>query len=118
MRWNEYWAVIKNAKTTSGECKYPNLLKFVSVLSSFPFSNAAVERIFSALKQIKTDRRSSLKSSSLVALLQSKMALKNGNLSAAKLQPSEHMLKLAAHMKTNATDEQVKKLRSEFLEEL
>ena len=77
MRWNEYWSIIKKLKTVTGDCKYPNLLRFVSVLASFPFSNAAVERTFSALKQVKTDWRSSLKSSSLTAILQTKMAMTN-----------------------------------------
>ena len=41
MRWNEYWSIIKKLKTATGDCKYPNLLRFVSVLASFPFSNLA-----------------------------------------------------------------------------
>ena len=116
MSWGKYWRVIRDAKTVTGEQKYPSLMQFVSIIASFPFSNAAVERTFSALKQVKSDRRSSLKSSSLVSLLQCKAAMKNGNTSAAKLQPSKQMLEFAAKMKANATDEQAKELRKKFLD--
>jgi hypothetical protein len=116
LSWDEYWKIIRDAKSPIGEQKYPNLCKFVSILASFPFSNAAVERIFSSLKLVKTDRRNSLKSSSLVSLLQMKMALKNESLTAPKLQPSQNMLKLAYNMKASATDNQAKDLRKKFVE--
>ena len=116
MSWNEYWQIIKAAKTATGEQKYPTLSKFVSILASFPFSNASVERVFSALKQVKTDRRTSLKSSSLVSLLQYRMKTKNEKLSAAKLQPEKHLLELAYTMKANATDQEVKDLKQLFLD--
>ena len=51
MSWNEYWQIIKAAKIATGEQKYPTLSKFVSILASFPFCNASVERVFSALKE-------------------------------------------------------------------
>lgn len=87
LHWDEYWNIVKNTKRPTGEQKYPVLLKFVEILASCPFSNAAVERIFSLLKLIKTDHRASLKSSSLVSLLQCKMAMKNTNITAASLTP-------------------------------
>jgi hypothetical protein len=74
MSWEQYWRVIRDAETVTGEQKYPSLMQFVSIIALFPFSNRAVERTFSALKQVKSDRRSSLKSSSLVSLLQCKAA--------------------------------------------
>jgi hypothetical protein len=104
LHWDEYWNAIKNTKRPTGEQKYPTLLKFVEILASHPFSNAAVERTFSLLKLIKTSHRSSLKSSSIVSLLQCKMNMKNGHASAATLVPSEQLLKFASKMKANATD--------------
>jgi hypothetical protein len=85
MSWEKYWQVARDAKTVTGEQKCPTLMKFISIFASFPFSNAAVERTSSELKQVKSDRRSSLKSSSLVSFLQCKAAMKNGNTFAAKL---------------------------------
>ena len=118
LNWNEYWIIIQDAKNPTREQKYPVLTKFVSILASFPFSNAAVERIFSSLKLIKTDRRASLKSSSLVSLNQFKMAMKNGKFSASGLQPNDGILNLAHNMKASATDEEVKDIRKKFIDEL
>ena len=90
LHWDEYWSIIiKNATIPTGEPKYPCLVSFVEIVASLPFSNAAVERTFSLLKQIKADHRTSLKSSSLVSLLQCRMALKNSKSSAALLTPSK-----------------------------
>ena len=69
LEWEKYWSYVKNAKVPSEEAKYPNLTKFVEVLASFPFPNAAVERIFSLLKRIKTDDRTRMKSSCLRKLI-------------------------------------------------
>ena len=56
MSWEKYWQVVRDAKTVTGEQKCPTLMKFISIFASFPFSNAAVERTFSELKQVKSDR--------------------------------------------------------------
>ena len=117
LHWDEYWNIIKNSKQPTGELKYQVLLKFVEIMASFPFSNAAVERTFSLLKLVKTDHRASLKSSSLVSLLQCKMAMKNTNTTAASLTPSKRVLKFADEMKANATDEQARELEVKFLDE-
>lgn len=47
--FNEYWVAIQDTKTPIGEAKYPNLIQFVAIVSSLPFANAAVERVFSQL---------------------------------------------------------------------
>jgi hypothetical protein len=118
LHWDEYWIAIRDAKTPTGDPRYPNLVHFVAILSSLPFTNAAVERVFSQLKLVKTDHRNSLKSMSLVSLLQSKTSLKNHHVTAASLKPSQNLLQLAADMRSNATDEQVKELRKEFLKKI
>lgn len=41
--------------------KWPNVLALCQLLFSLPFSNGRVERIFSTLKVIKTDRRTNLR---------------------------------------------------------
>jgi len=116
--WEEYWLAVRDAKTPMGEPKYPNLIKLFATLSSLPFSNAAVERVFSQLKLVKTDHRNSLKSMSLVSLLHSKLSLKNQGVTAASLHPSRELLKLAQDAKSDATDEEVKGLRKEFLKQI
>ena len=69
-------------------------MEFVGILASLPFSNAFVERIFSQLKLVKADQRNSLKSTSLVALLQAKMRMKNEEQTAASLRVHKGMLEL------------------------
>ena len=116
LSWDEYWSIIKNATIPTGEPKYPCLVTFVEIIASLPLSNAAVERIFSLLEQVKTDHRTSVKSASLVSLLQCKMALKNSKSSAARLKPGKKILDLASKMKANATDDEAKELRKKFLD--
>ena len=43
----EYWRVVFRKKTSLGEQAKPNLVKVVKTLLSLPYSNAAVERVFS-----------------------------------------------------------------------
>ena len=116
LSWDEYWSIIKNATIPTGEPKYPCLVTFVEIIASLPFSNAAVERLFSLLKQVKTDHCTSFGSASLVSLLQCKMALKNSKSSAARLKPGKKILDLASKMKANATDDEAKELRKKFLD--
>ena len=49
--------------------KWPNLIHLSELLFSLPFSNGHVERMFSALKIVKTNRRTKLKTSTLSDLL-------------------------------------------------
>jgi hypothetical protein len=118
LHWDEYWLNIRDTTTPTGEAKYPLLMAFVSILASLPFSNVSVEIIFSQLKLVKTDQRNSLKSTSLVSLLQAKMRMKNEHLTAASLRVHKGMLELAAKMKSYATDEETKELRKELLSKL
>ena len=74
--------------------------------------------MFSQLKLIKSDHRASLKEESLLALLSTKYAfLKKGKRQAILMEPSSEMLNLHKRMKSNADDEETRKLRVQFLEE-
>ena len=54
--------------------KWPNALRLCELGFSLPFSNAKVEKLFSSLKQIKTDRRTNLHTSTLNDLMEIKTA--------------------------------------------
>ena len=118
LHWDEYWLNIRDITTPTGEAKYPVLMEFVGILASLPFSNASVERIFSQFKLVKTDQKNSLKSTSLVSLLQAKMRMKNEHQTAASLRVDKGMLELAVKMKSCATDDETKELRKELLSKL
>ncbi|KAJ8028913.1 40S ribosomal protein S15 [Holothuria leucospilota] len=101
----DYWKTLFQLKDGQGNVMFPNLRKIVSVLLSLPFSNAAVERVFSQLKLIKNDHRSCLKQESLLGLLVTKFSLKQqGKMQAAQMDPSKTMLQLHSKMKSNADD--------------
>ena len=89
-----------------GDLKYPNLREVVACLMSLPFSNALVERLFSALKNVKSDCRNSLERESLVGLLHTQQGMKSYNLPAEKLNVADHpqLLKLVRKVKSNATE--------------
>ena len=65
----QYWKKILGLKTRSGEIKYPELRKCISLIFSSPFSNVPAERLFSLLKLIKKDIRNSMKNVTLVSLI-------------------------------------------------
>ena len=50
--------------------KWPNVLLICELLFSLPFSNGHIERMFSSLKVMKTDRRTNLTNSTLQDLLE------------------------------------------------
>ena len=55
-----FWRKILSMKTPCGSLRFKNLQKVMMYLLSLPFSNVVVERLFSSLKNIKTDNRNSL----------------------------------------------------------
>jgi hypothetical protein len=32
LQWDDYWKMVRDSQTASGEAKYPNLIKFVGIL--------------------------------------------------------------------------------------
>jgi hypothetical protein len=91
----EYWTAVFNAKNQGQQKINPAFTKVVTTLLSLPFSNAAVERVFSQLKLIKNDRRSALKQESLLALLSTKLSFsKKGKRRASSMDPTTEMINL------------------------
>ena len=67
-----YQRVWFNLHTAPDASKWPNILRLCELVFSLPFANGHVERMFSTLKIIKTERRTNLKSSTLLDLLEIK----------------------------------------------
>ncbi|KAK3880082.1 hypothetical protein Pcinc_015399 [Petrolisthes cinctipes] len=68
----EFWCSVQKLKSSDGTFLFPNLAKFMLCLLVLPHSSAAVERIFSQVKLIKTDIRNKLNTESINGLLLSK----------------------------------------------
>ena len=64
--YQKVWYKLHTAPDAS---KWPNILHLCELLFSLPFSSGHVERMFSMMKIIKTNKRTNLKSSTLSDLL-------------------------------------------------
>ncbi|KAG5883793.1 hypothetical protein JTB14_036670 [Gonioctena quinquepunctata] len=87
----QYCSEIFNLKNNAGVLLFPNLKKTLSLLLVLPFSNASVERIFSNVFNIKTDKRNLLNTSTLRAILATKQGVDNSG-GCVKFQPTKKML--------------------------
>ena len=65
----DFWLKISHQKSPMGEKKYCNLATLALQLLSIPSSNADSERVFSLVRRIKTEFRSSLQTDTLSALI-------------------------------------------------
>ena len=113
---DEFWKRQLLLKNDKGEPKFPNLIKVVGCAMSLPHSNASVERLFSHLRRIKTDIRSSLKSTSLVNLLHTKKGLERKGICSHQLTVDRLLQLDLERVKTNATDEEAKNIISKQFE--
>ncbi|KAK3879936.1 hypothetical protein Pcinc_015530 [Petrolisthes cinctipes] len=97
--WKKQLSLKKEHGT--GQPKFPNLCKIVGCALALPHSNAAVERIFSQLKLIKTETRNSFKTTSLVSLLHVKNALRKDGISVHQLPWNDNLRRALEHIECN-----------------
>ena len=64
----QFWLNVYNMKSPMGVYKYRNLATIALTLLSIPVSNADCERVFSHVRRIKTDIRSSLSTETISSL--------------------------------------------------
>ena len=100
----KFWQRRLDARSFNGKLKYPNLKKVVGSIMSLPSSNAAVERLFSHLKLVKTDTRNSLKRESLVGVIHTKEGMNANSLRSHELNVDKELLSCLRNVKSNATD--------------
>ena len=81
-------------------------MKIIGSTLTLPHSNAAVERIFSQVRLIKTDLRNSLKPCSLVSLLHLKNGLSRAGISAHELTLDIHLKDALNQVVSDATEEE------------
>ena len=100
-----FWKAQLSTLKSDGTPAYPNLTKLIGAALSLPHSNAAVERIFSELRLIKTDIRNCLSCPSLVSLIHTKHGLERANISAHQLLLNAKLRSALKCVKSNATAE-------------
>ena len=65
----QYWLRIKSMKSSTGELMYKELANAVLQLLAIPVSNADGERVFSLVRRVQTDFRSSMSTETLSSLV-------------------------------------------------
>ena len=65
----QFWVNVSHMKSPMGELKYQNLATLALKLLLIPVSNADSERVFSLVRRVKTNYRSSLSTETLSALI-------------------------------------------------
>lgn len=93
---SEFWCSVKKIKSSDGTPMFQNIANFMMNLLVLPHSSAAVERIFSQVKLIKTDIRNRLNTESINGLLLSKG--NGGSINCYEWEPSNCMIKSAQHL--------------------
>ncbi|XP_075533772.1 uncharacterized protein LOC142566774 [Dermacentor variabilis] len=67
-----FWAVVFTQKHCDGSAAFPALTEFVIAILCLPHSSAAVERVFSAVNNLKTKLRNKLSTETICGLLHTK----------------------------------------------
>ncbi|KAB0790114.1 hypothetical protein PPYR_15565, partial [Photinus pyralis] len=75
----EFWNTVENMRYGDDSPMFPVLTKFVFDILIFPHSSANVERTFSDVNLLKTNRRNKLSTSSIVGNLHAKTYLRRRN---------------------------------------
>lgn len=87
----EFWCSVKEIKSSDGTPIFSKLANFMLNLLVLPHSSAAVERIFSQVKLIKTDHRNRLNTTTMNGLLLTKGS--GGSVNCYEWEPSSAMVK-------------------------
>ncbi|KAF0707366.1 Reverse transcriptase domain-containing protein, partial [Aphis craccivora] len=71
-----FWAEVKKFKDASGSNPFEELADFAFMLLALPFSNAAVEKVFSQMNLVKTKTSNRMGSNLLISILHIRSGLK------------------------------------------
>lgn len=95
-----YWKYVFGFRNNAGMPRFKNLKCVVQFLLILPFSNASVERVFSALNNIKTENRNKLNTDTIAALLHTKQGVQEAG-GLIKFEPNTEMLRTKIWKKKN-----------------
>ncbi|CAL1672176.1 unnamed protein product [Lasius platythorax] len=88
---NEYWKKVFELKNAMGMPLFNHLKKVMQLLLVLPFSNASVERVFSTLKNCKTENRNSMNAETVISCLVTKQGIEDEG-DCIKFNPTKKML--------------------------
>lgn len=97
-------------RNVDGKRKFLQLPILVNYFMSLPFSNAAVERLFSDLKNIKTDKRNRLDNETLASILCVKSSLKRTGVTSVQVMKNQVEIPHLKFVQSNATASESKKI--------
>lgn len=106
----EYWKCVSTIKE-NGKPRFTCLPIFVKYFLSLPFSNAAIERLFSAMKTIKTEKRNRLDNETITSLLSVKYGLKRMKETSVNILKNQLNIPQLKFVQANATASQSKQIR-------
>nr|XP_033322899.1 uncharacterized protein LOC117218532 [Megalopta genalis] len=69
----DFWKKISEIKNPINEYRFPNIAKLAELCLTIPHSNAEIERFFSMINDIKTDKRNRLQCQSMKSLTRVKL---------------------------------------------
>lgn len=87
----EFWIAVSQHTDASGASDFYDLGLFALSLLSLPFSNAAVERVFSHMNNIKTKTRNRMKQPLLEALLHIRSYMARNRMCCHEFEPTKQM---------------------------
>ena len=96
-----YWRRVLSFKQTPSNLKFLNLKKVIVFMFSLPSSNASAERVFSALKMIKTELRNSLSNNTLVNIVRIKHWLKAHGWTSSTVEFDKEMIQRVLNVRAN-----------------
>ena len=91
--------------TPSGQPRLVNLRHVIYCFFSLPFSNVVAERLFSTLKEVKTDKQNKLSTLTLSAILRTKCGTKRMNKHSSSLIFDHELEKRLKEVQASATVE-------------
>lgn len=74
-----FWREMRDKANFAGDKLFPNATKLAELVLSLPHSNADAERIFSMMKDVKTDKRNRLDDANLNGILTFRSSMRDSN---------------------------------------
>lgn len=89
-----FWSGVLRFKNAGGDLVFGNIAQFALHILSLPFSNAAVERVFSIMNAVKTKPRNRMHRDMLVAIMRIRLRFGVNKCCCNEFEPTKEMFEL------------------------